>query len=292
MLVAMTKLQQDIHRLGELASMHELLCLGHSQTSIRGAVGRKELNRVRKGWYCLPSLGAEYQAAARVGGRLTCVSLAETLGLWIPRVARTGLHIAVPDNAAQLRSTLNYHDRLRPENGSNTVVHWNDDRRTGTRYATDMSSALARISRCVDLESAFVLCESALFKRSLTSDAWAEALNGMRAPDRSRLASAGEHSESGSESMFRYRAGVFGVRIRQQVWIGTDRVDFLLGDRLVVEIDSVAHHDPTNDAKRDARLSALGYRVLRFMYSQLEDDWARVEIAVLAAISRGDHIHA
>ena len=286
----MTKLQQDIHRLGELATMHELLQFGHSQTSIRTAVGRKELIRVRKGWYCLPALGADYQAAARVGGRLTCVSLAEVLGLWIPRVARTGLHVAVAENAAQLRSTINYHDRLRRERGSEIVVHWNDDRSTGSRYATNLSSALARISRCVDLESAFVLCESALFKRSLTPIEWAEALAAIPSPTRKRLASAGMHSESGSESMFRFRAGVFGVRIRQQVWIGPDRVDFLLGDRLVVEIDSVAHHDPTEDAKRDARLSALGYRVLRFMYSQLDGDWARVEIAVLAAISRGDHL--
>lgn len=90
--------------------------------------------------------------------------------------------------------------------------------------------------------------------------------------------------------MFKFRSGAFGVRVRQQVQIGPDRVDFVLGERLVVEIDSVAHHDPTEDTKRDARLSVRGYRVLRFMYSQIVNDWEGVVAAIMAAISRGDHL--
>lgn len=289
MLLRMTKLQQDIRGLGELAAMHELLRLGHTQTTIRAAIGRTELIRVRKGWYCLPTLSREYQAAARVGGRLTCVSLAESMGLWIPKDAARDLHVAVSDNSARLRSVADYHNRLR-DSDSGVVVHWNDDESLGTRYSTDLTSALVRSSRCIDLESAFVICESALFQQALSSKDWARVLQEVPQIERARLATARALSESGTESMFRFRAGVFGVGIRQQVLLGPDRVDFLLGDRLVIEIDSVAHHDPTEDAKRDARLSVLGYRVLRFMYSQIVHDWARVEAAVLAALSRGDHL--
>jgi very-short-patch-repair endonuclease len=289
MLLCVNKLQQDIQNLGNLAAMHELLQLGHSQTAVRSAVGGKEIIRVRKGWYCLPSLGAQFQAAARVGGRLTCVSLAETMGLWIPPNAH-GLHLAVTENAAQLRSTADYHDRLASGTGSRVVVHWNDDRKSGTRYATDLVSSLARIPACLDVESAFVLAESALFQRVLTPVEWSQVLARVTKVDRGRLATAGSASESGSESMFLFRSGGFGARVRQQVQLGPDRVDFVIGDRLVIEIDSVAHHDPTEDAKRDARLSILGYRVLRFMYSQIVHDWPRVHAAVVAAISRGDHI--
>lgn len=284
MLLSVT-IQRDIQTLGGLAATHELLGLGHTRPAIRGAVGRKRLIRVRKGWYCVPSLPMPYQAAARVGGRLTCVSLAQQLGLWIPEGVY-GLHVAVAENACQLRSVEDYHQRL----ANGVVVHWDDEKTRGPRFATDLSSALVRCCSCMDLESAFVLCESARFQRRLSRPQWADLLAQLPAAIRPRLSTATSLSESGSESMFSFRSGVFGIRVRQQVWLRDDRVDFLLGDRLVVEIDSVAHHDPTKDAIRDARLSILGYRVLRFMYSQIVNDWPSVMAAILAAISRGDHL--
>jgi very-short-patch-repair endonuclease len=170
------------------------------------------------------------------------------------------------------------------------VVHWNDDRSSGTRYSTNLRSALLRCCTCLDPESAFVVCESALFQRSLSATDWDDVLKATPATVRPMLAAATANSESGTESMFSFRSGIYGVRVQQQVSIGPDRVDFLLGERLVVEIDSVAHHDPTEDAKRDARLSIRGYRVLRFMYSQIVNDWAGVVAAISAAIARGDHL--
>jgi very-short-patch-repair endonuclease len=289
MLLGMLKVQTDIRNLGHLAAMHELLRLGNSQASIRSAVGRGAIIRVRKGWYCLPTLGTSFQAAARVGGRLSCVSLAEAVGLWIPS-GNHGLHVAVPPDATQLRSAVNYHDRLKSDSGARVVVHWDDVQNSGNRYSTDLPSALLRTVSCLGVESSFVLCESALFRRALTSSQWGELLASAPLNVRAKLRAASRFSESGTESLFRFRSEVFRVRVQQQVWLGPDRVDFLLGDRLVVEIDSVAHHDPTEDAKRDARLSVLGYRVLRFMYSQVVGDWKRVEAAILAAISRGDHL--
>jgi very-short-patch-repair endonuclease len=290
----MSKLTSDITSLGELGALWELLRLRNSPASIRSAVGRAEIIRVRKGWYCLPSLASPFQAAARVGGRLTCVSLAEAAGLWIPAGSH-GLHVAVMEHATQLRSTRNYHDRLGSDGEPDVVIHWTDGNRAqanGTRYSTDLSTALLRITRCLDVESAFVLGESALFQRLISKRQWRDVLDEIPPAVRLRLAVATSFSESGSESIFSFRASQFGIRVRQQVKLGTDRVDFLLGDRLVIEIDSVAHHDPTEDARRDARLSRLGYRVLRFMYSQLMGEWPAVYAAVVAAISRGDHLAA
>jgi very-short-patch-repair endonuclease len=290
MLLPMKRIQQDIRDLGQLAAMHELLDLGHSQTSVRSAVGRHDIIRVRKGWYCLPSLAAPFQAAARVGGRLTCVSLAETAGLWIPPGSQ-GLHVAVRENACQLRTTRDYHERLATEADA-VVVHWNDDESRGTRFSTDLTSALLASCSCLGTESAFILCESALFQRALSAAEWEGILHRVPGTHRRQLARATSLSESGTESLFSLRSDAFGVKVRQQVWLGSDRVDFLLGERLVIEIDSVAHHDPTEDCKRDARLGVLGYRVLRFMYSQIMNDWPRVFAAVMAAISRGDHLPA
>ena len=83
-----------------------------------------------------------------------------------------------------------------------------------------------------------------------------------------------------------------GVLVQQQVPIeGVGRVDCLIGERLGIELDSMEHHgDPAEDRHRDALLSAMGYRVLRFLYEQVFFSWPEVEAAVFAAIDRGDHL--
>lgn len=85
-----------------------------------------------------------------------------------------------------------------------------------------------------------------------------------------------------------------GIPFRQQVNIGdVGRVDFLLGERLAVEVDSKEHHsDPYKDRQKDTLLSIDGYRSLRFMYSQIVYELDKVEAAILAAISRADHHRA
>lgn len=100
--------------------------------------------------------------------------------------------------------------------------------------------------------------------------------------------------ESGTETLFRLRMAGRTPRLRCQVLIaGVGRVDFLVGEAFVVEIDGREFHDTAsafeNDRRRDAELSRRGYRVLRFSYAQVMHDWPAVEAAVLAAISRGDH---
>jgi very-short-patch-repair endonuclease len=109
---------------------------------------------------------------------------------------------------------------------------------------------------------------------------------------RRKLEAAGRLSESGTESMVSFRMRRLGIRFRQQVQIGRDRVDFLIGDRLVVEIDSTGYHESVADTRRDARLSMLGYRVLRFHYDQVINHWDEVLGSVVAALSRGDHLAA
>ncbi|MGX5681968.1 DUF559 domain-containing protein [Schumannella luteola] len=71
------------------------------------------------------------------------------------------------------------------------------------------------------------------------------------------------------------------------------RIDFLVGNRLVVEIDGAEFHAPREaferDRRRDALLTSLGFRVLRFSYIQVLNRWPEVERAILTAVGRGDH---
>lgn len=103
-----------------------------------------------------------------------------------------------------------------------------------------------------------------------------------------------DRSESGTEFLFRYRISKSGIHPSPQVTIAdVGRVDFVIGERLVVEVDGAAYHtDPARfeaDRRRDAVLSAKGFRTLRFSYHQVMSRWPTVEAAVLGAIIRGDH---
>jgi very-short-patch-repair endonuclease len=107
------------------------------------------------------------------------------------------------------------------------------------------------------------------------------------------LRQADRRSGSFAESVFRAGLLQAGIPFQMQVTIGPMRVDFLLGTRLVIEVDGRAFHaDDTSferDRARDAALSVLGYRVLRFSYAQVVHRWSDVEAAIRAALRRGDH---
>ena len=288
--VGMRSLETDILGLGGLAATHELYARGYGKKMLRLAVHTGAIVRVRKGWYCRPDLAVELQQAARVGGRLACVSAARHYGLWVP--GRPGaLHVQVPPDACQLRSRSDYRRRLSDLAGQHVVVHWIADA-TASRLLVSVPSCVEQVARTHPAEYGFVVAESALHQRKLGIGQWHRILAGLPRRLRRQLAAAGGLSESGTESMFGFRMRRIGVRFRQQVRIGRDRVDFLIGDRLVVEIDSTGYHDPVADMKRDARLSMRGYRVLRFHYDQVINHWSDVLGSVLAALSRGDHLAA
>jgi len=71
------------------------------------------------------------------------------------------------------------------------------------------------------------------------------------------------------------------------------RVDFVIGDGLVIEADGAEFHTDRasfeDDRRRDAILAALGFRVLRFSYTQIREHPVEVWAAIGAALARGDH---
>lgn len=276
---------EAVRRLGGVATRAEAVRLGTTPSRLFTAVGAGELLRPRKGWYCLPHLDSRLVESIRVGGRAACsTAAAATHGLWDLGDAR--LHVAVPRRASRLRTPDD--KRVRLNGRSDVVVHWSRQDPDGNRLGVPVEEALLQVLACHGPDAAFVLLESALHRRllsgsrPLTSD-WPRDLRWM-------LERAG-HSESGAESMLKLMLLRRRIPFRQQVvFDGIGRVDFLIGDRLVVEVDSIAHHStPTADRARDAKLSTRGVRVLRFMYSQIVHEPELVLAAILAAIARGDH---
>jgi very-short-patch-repair endonuclease len=272
-----------IHSLGGLAATHELYALGETRRSLRSAVALGMIWRVRKGWYAAAGTHPDLVRAARVGGRLSCVSAGAWFGWWVPE--RTALHVAVTPQSSQLRSSTDSFRRLGDES---VHVHWVDEPGR-SRLVVDQLEALRQIACCLPAEDAFAVWESAIVRSRVT----ASDLRSVRRvlPVRARLAvaGAGALSGSGTESAFAFRLRRLGIAFRQQVQIGRHRVDFLIGRSLVIEIDSRAHHDRASDTRRDAELSAAGFRVLRFPYELVMHEWPVVLAALIGAMERGDH---
>jgi very-short-patch-repair endonuclease len=284
----MTPLQRHIELNGHLIKAAELHAFGVGRTRIAEALATHEIQRIRQGWYADPWLPQDQLRAARIGGQLACGSAAKTLGLWDPLVH--SLHVCVEPDARALRSPGDSRKRLADARG--VVVHWTGIDPAGTRTVVSVAACLAQLARCAPPEVALVVAESALNRGRIDLEEWWALRDALPLTARRHLGRASGSSDSGTESAFVYRMAKRGVPVQQQVPIeGVGRVDCLIGERLVVELDSREHHsDPTEDRHRDALLSAMGYRVLRFMYEQVFFSWPEVEAAVLAAISRGDHL--
>ncbi len=280
----MSQLRAHIRALGGAAATHELYARGATLEKLRTAVRTHDVCRIRQGWYIDPDTPAAVADALRVGGRATCTTAASLHGLWMATPA-TDVHVAVARNACQLRDPTDYRKRLADQAA---VVHWTGDPAGGTRLAVAIPRALIDLAHCRGLEAAFVAAECALGRRLMTTSEWTDSLR--REPAAAGLVLSRATSASGSitESTFAFRIRGAGLRLRAQVQIGADRVDFVVGERLVVEVDGREFHDRERDYARDARLSARGYRVMRFSYRQVMFEWAAVETSLLAALARGD----
>jgi very-short-patch-repair endonuclease len=281
----MSRLRASIRNLGGVAATHELHALGFTREQLRLATREREIRRIRQGWYIDPDTPEAVADCLRVGGRASCVTAAEHLGLWVVERSRDP-HVTVRPNACQLRDPGDYRRRIPLERAA--VVHWTDHDWGGARTHVGVEQLIYDIALCQGIEHAFVAAESAFARSLLTRAAWNKVCDALPIALGAALRRASAGSGSITESVFTFRTMKIGVRIRRQVTIGIDRVDFVLGERLVIEIDSKQFHERERDYARDARLGALGYRVLRFTYRQVMHDWPAVESALLAAIARGD----
>ncbi len=290
----MNSIYYDVWRRGGVATTHELLRDGHTSHSLTRAVRRGEVLRARQGYYCTPQLPTDQLRAVRVGGMLTGLAAAKAHGLWTP--GHDELHVAVRAHARGLRAPDDAKRRL-PEAPQGAVARWTGTPTGGTRSLVDPVTCLVDVAKRHPPLIAFAVVESALFRGVITMAAWRRELEALPATVRTQLDSVATTSESGGESLLRFRLQSMKVELRQQVRLrGIGRVDFLIGDGLVIEADGAEFHtsrkDFEEDRRRDALLSAQGYRVLRFSYNQIVSRWPEVEAAIRAAVARGDHLRA
>jgi very-short-patch-repair endonuclease len=143
---------------------------------------------------------------------------------------------------------------------------------------------------CQSPERTVAAVDSALRAGHLTLTQWMRDIEGLPTRLRDLLSDVDQASESITESITRFRLRRLGFAPRLQVSIaGVGRVDMMIGRRLIIELDGWTFHQSREsfeaDRRRDALLTALGYRVLRFTYRQVTRAWHEVAAAISAAVS-------
>lgn len=264
-----------------IAHTSDIYAAGFSRHAVSKAVDRGRMLRIRRSWIALPDSAPELQAAVGIGGRLTCVSAARRLGLWVPP-DDTAVHVAVRPEAGRMdRKAL--------------VVHWSRGPAPAPRRATvePLLNTLNHVARCLAPFLALTIWESALNKGLISLDELRSvAWHGSRAAGLAEL--AGTLADSGLETQFVTLMREIGVTLRQQVWIDGHPVDALIGDRLVVQLDGFAHHGDAatrrRDIEADARLRLRGYTVIRFDYFQLFFQPEFVQETIRTAIAQRLHL--
>jgi len=269
-----------------VARAAELRMAGVTRRAIYAGLASGEILRPRVGVYAHPSLSEGELHALQHGGRLGCVSVAAARGLWT--LPSSGTHLAVPPD-------FHTFDHFACEG---VTIHWSGGQAFGRhRRSTPLGDAIRDIGRCQGPEGALVAIESGMHpSRGLIGGYELDLLRELWPEGRDVLDFARGTADSGLESLVRWRLHRLGIEARSQYRIdGVGRVDLLVGDRLIIELDGATHDDAAgvrNDRRRDATSSAAGFRTERFGYAQVVYDWARVQAAILAIIRQGDHLNS
>ncbi|BDZ46967.1 hypothetical protein GCM10025866_28760 [Naasia aerilata] len=279
-----------MRRLEGVAHLQELIAAGFSRYQVAAMMRQGQLLRPRIGWYVAPWHSPDVVRAVRVGGRLTCVSAAASYGLPVPPDPR--VHVCLPRNASRLRASSDGR-RVAAGQDRSVVWHWSDT--AGQRFRVDLVEALREASTCVPAGWFVGMVDAGRRPDGGPPLLPAESLEELRSlmprDKRGLLGRSDPAAESVLESLMRVGLEDAGVFAETQVVLGSFRVDFLLDGWLVIECDGGRHHSGPvefeRDRRRDAALSRLGYRVLRFSYRQIVEDWEGVIRTVRSVLSGG-----
>ncbi|WP_295850337.1 DUF559 domain-containing protein [uncultured Microbacterium sp.] len=265
-----------VAQLGGVVRATRLVREGHSRYRIGQAMERGLVVRIRRDWIALPSADAHLVAAARTGVVLSCVTAAERRGLWVAEHSDRP-HVAYPGRG-----------RI---DGPAAVVHWQRGivPRHPDQLEDEIENVLLTVAACQPYEAARAVWDSALNKKVV------DLARLRRLPWTGRARRLVEEvspwADSGLETFVTIRLKWLGLPIRTQIWILGHRVDFLIGERLVLQVDG-GHHvgaQRAEDIRHDAELMLLGYHVIRVGYDQVINRWPEVQEQIMHAVAQGLH---
>lgn len=267
--------------LGGIARGTTLQSFGVTRQRLSQATRRGEIERVRPGLFAAISVRSDVREAALHGGALACTSALRAHGIW------------VLDEGTRPHVWIGRRGRRLEHEGCRCVSHYfRGDVPLGL---VDIETALIQLHDCQGDEAFFASLESALNLRRVSRSALQRIRRSIPSYARWLVDLARSDAQSGLESLLRFRLHLLGFVLACQVDIGgVGRVDFVVGDRLIIEVDGRENHTGArrhHDLMRDAAASSAGYETLRFSYAQVIHSWPTVQAAILGAVTR-EYDHA
>jgi very-short-patch-repair endonuclease len=278
-----------VRRFGGAGRTADLRAAGATKRDLSDAVRAGVLARPRQGVYVLPETSAGRMEALGHRGRIACATAARDRGLWTldggdDEPVHTWVH---PDRHPARHRRLDHGDDERC-----CILHRDVAVDPPDLVRVGILHCLVQLAQCHGEEAFFAALESALRQRLISARQRAR-LRAAVPPELVELVDlARMDADSGLESLVRLRLHRLGIAVACQVNIpGVGRVDFVIGDCLIVEADGGTHGGDNRhrDLLRDAIAMGLGFVILRFDSALILHDWETVEAAILAALDRSLH---
>lgn len=274
--------QQAVTRAG-------LVARGMTRRGIRRALDEGTLVRVRRDRYLSGLSTDAVRQAVRVGGRLTCLSLLQLLGVFVLENARVHVHLV--RGASRLRSGSVDDGRLQPAGVRTEKLHWMPllDAAEPESAVVGILDALAHAVMCQAPRFAVATIDSALNKGLIRARDLRRLFDGL--PRRFRVLQplVDGRAQSGPETLVRLWVRALGCRAVPQVrFAGIGVVDLVVDGWLVIECDSKEFHSSweqqLKDYRRDLALAQRGYVVLRLTAEDILYHPERAQAAIRGVI--------
>jgi very-short-patch-repair endonuclease len=274
-----------------------LIDLGLSNGDIRRLARAGQLVQVRQGWWATPNANANVMAAVKARGVLTGPAALELRGAWVPKACGIAVRLTerrMVDRRVKVNDHVSANRVWAPEGCASLHVLEGDLVERCTNSCDDVSTALLVTMRDLGRDVAVVLADSVVERKLLTSAEVEAIANKAGARGEAVLELHDPSAGSGIESLFRLWLRRHRIAFQTQRWIeGVGRVDFLIGERLIVEVDGRQFHDTDDqcerDRARDREAVARGYLVIRLTYNDVVERLDAAGEQILRVIRRNDH---
>lgn len=250
-----------------------------SRADLDRALVDGRLVRARRDRYVPGDVHPDLLRAARLGGRLDCVSLLRHLGIFV--LERTPLHLQVDVGASRL-----------PPRAPGVVYHWRHSQAERESLHGERVEALAQAVRCQGPREAVATLDSALHLGFVGYEDLDLVFERLPRRYRALRGLIDARCESGSESLLRLILRTLDCDVEVQVVIhAVGRVDFVVDGWLIIECDSESFHSSWEQVKRDKRrdlaAAALGYTTIRIIAEDIFFHRDEIRVALQSALEHG-----
>lgn len=249
-----------------------------SGRDITDAVRSGRLRRLRRNQYARATIDDDVAEAVRIGGRISCLSLLKSMGIFV--LACANLHVQIVPGTSRIRVP-----RL-----ETTRLHWNSTFGNRAAHAAHLHDAVRQSILCQAPRAALATLDSVLHHALMTRSQLEAVFSALPARYRVLLSLVDASAASGPETFMRLMLRALGLQYETQVFIpGVGYVDFLVDGWLIIECDSKEWHEgwekQVEDRRRDMAAAKLGYVTLRPLASDILHGSAGVRDSVATVVA-------